>query len=219
MLFTKGMLELLVKGIFESIYMTGTATLFAYIFGLPIGILLTLTGEGGICEKKFVYRIADTFVNLMRSFPFVILMVVVIPITRFIAGTTVGSKATVIPLVIAAAPYVARLVEASLIEVDDGVVEAALSAGASPFQVVWYVLLPEAAPSLINGFTIAITTILGYSAMAGVVGGGGLGSLAINYGYTRRENDILFVTVLLLIILVQIFQAVGTKIARKVDKK
>lgn len=166
-----------------------------------------------------LHKVIDVFVNITRSIPFLILLIAVIPITRFITGTTIGSNATIVPLVIAAAPFVARMVESSLREVDKGIVEASVSMGASPMQIITKVLLPEAKPSLIVGAAIAVTTILGYSAMAGIVGGGGLGDIAIRFGYYRYENAIMIVTVVLLVVVVQVFQEIGMKLAQKQDKR
>ncbi|HWR23825.1 MAG TPA: methionine ABC transporter permease [Feifaniaceae bacterium] len=200
-------------------YMVLTSTVLAYALGLPLGIVLVVTARGGIRPAHWLYKALDIFINIVRSLPFLILLLAVSPITRFITGTTIGSEATVVPLVISAAPFIARLVESSFKEVDRGVVEAAQSMGASPSQIIFKVLLAEAKPSLLVGGAIAITTILGYSAMAGFVGGGGLGDIAIRYGYNRYQTDIMLVTAALLVALVQIFQEVGMKIARRSDKR
>jgi D-methionine transport system permease protein len=199
--------------------MTLFSTLLAYVMGLPLGIILVVTEKNGILPNALLNKILDIIVNLARSIPFLILLIAVIPVTRFITGTTIGSTATVVPLVLAATPFIARLVESSIKEIDKGVIEASLSMGASPFQIIYKVMIPEAMPSLIVGATIATTTILGYSAMAGAVGGGGLGSIAINYGYHRYEKGIMLVTIVLLIIIVQILQEAGMKIANKTDKR
>ena len=175
--------------------------------------------KDGVKPLPIVHKILDIIVNITRSIPFLILLIAVIPITRFITGTTIGSNATIVPLVMAAAPFIARMVESSLREVDKGLIEASLSMGASPFQVICKVLLPEAKPSLIVGAAISTTTILGYSAMAGIVGGGGLGDIAIRYGYYRYENGVMIVTVVLLVLVVQVFQEIGMKIAEKQDKR
>lgn len=212
-------LEMLLIGTWDTIYMTLAATFFSYVFGLGMGVVLVLTRKGGITPRPLIYAGLDVVVNLTRSFPFLILMIAVIPFTRFLVGTTIGNNATIVPLVLAAAPFVARLVEASLMEVDQGIVEAALSMGATPWQIVAKVLIPEALPSLINGSAVAAITILGYSAMAGAVGGGGLGKLAIMYGYNRYQTDIMIVTVVLLIIIVQAFQSLGSWAARKSDRR
>lgn len=213
------LLLLMLKGTKESLYMILVSTAFSYLFGIPVGVLLFITDKNGICECKPINTILGIIVNLTRSIPFIILLVAIIPFTRFLIGTTIGSTATIVPLVMAAAPFVARMVESSLKEVDGGIVEAAQAMGSSPFQIIWKVLLPEAKPSLLVGCTIAITTILGYSAMAGFVGGGGLGAIAVNYGYYRYQTDIMFITVVLLVIIVQIFQEIGMRLAGKTDKR
>lgn len=213
------MIETLWEGILETLYMTVVSTGFAYILGLPIGVILYVTDKGGPHPIFWLNRLLGFVVNFLRSVPFIILLVWVIPITRFIVGTSIGSTAVIVPLVIAAAPFIARMVESSLKEVDSGVIEAAQSMGASSFQLIYKVLIPEAKPSLLVGGAIAITTILGYSALAGTVGGGGLGALAYNYGYIRRDEDVLLITVILLVIIVQIFQEVGMFIAKKADKR
>lgn len=218
MLDEKTMLMLLI-GTWDTIYMTVVATFFSYVFGTAMGVILVITRKGGITPRPALYGVLDVVVNLTRSFPFLILMIAVIPFTRFLVGTTIGNNATIVPLVLAAAPFVARLVESSLLEVDHGVVEAAQSMGANTWQIISRVLIPEAMPSLINGSAVAAITILGYSAMAGAVGGGGLGKLAIMYGYNRYQTDIMIITVVLLIIIVQIFQSLGNWATRRVDKR
>ena len=210
---------MLLEGIRDTLYMTLASTLFGYIIGLPMGIVLTVTDKDGIRPNAAVYKVLDVISNLLRSIPFIILLIVLIPFTRFVVGRSYGSTATIVPLTIAAAPYIARMVESSLKEVDAGVIEAARSMGASDFQIVTRVMLVEARTSLIVGATISLGTILGYSAMAGTVGGGGLGDIAIRYGYTRWQTDIMIVTVILLIILFQIFQTVGMKLADKFDHR
>lgn len=210
---------MLAVGTWDTIYMTVVATFFSYVFGIVMGVVLTITRKGGITPHAIIYSSLDIIVNLTRSFPFLILMIAVIPFTRFLVGTTIGNNATIVPLVLSAAPFVARLVESSLLEVDHGVIEAAESMGASPFQIVTRVLVPEAMPSLINGSAVAAITILGYSAMAGAVGGGGLGKLAIMYGYNRYQTDIMIITVVLLIIIVQAFQSIGNWATRRCDKR
>ncbi len=214
-----GMLQTLLTGILETLYMVVVSTGIAYIIGIPVGIILYITSENGICRNKPINKILGTIVNLLRSVPFIVLLVAIIPFTRAVVGTTIGSTATIVPLVVAAAPFVARMVESSLKEVNAGVIEAAESMGASPLQIIWKVLLPEAKPSLIVGSAIAITTILGYSAMAGFTGGGGLGAIAINYGYYRYEDGVMLITVLILVVIVQIFQEVGMRAAFKTDKR
>jgi D-methionine transport system permease protein len=212
-------LLLMLEGSKETLYMTIVATVFSYLLGVPIGVILLITGKNGIWECKLVHSILGIIVNLTRSIPFIILLVAILPFTRAVVGTTIGSTATIVPLVVAAAPFVARMVESSLKEVNSGVIEAAQAMGSSTLQIIWKVLLPEARPSLIVGCTIAITTILGYSAMAGFVGGGGLGAIAINYGYYRYQTNIMLVTVILLVIIVQIFQEVGMTLVNKTDKR
>lgn len=211
--------EMLLQGVLDTLYMTLVATFFSYVFGLVMGVVLVICRKDGIRPNALVYGVLDVVVNLTRSFPFLILMIAVIPFTRFLVGTTIGNNATVVPLVLAAAPFVARLVESSLLEVDGGVVEAAQSMGASTWQIITKVLLPEALPSLINGSAVSAITILGYSAMSGAVGGGGLGKLAIMYGYNRYQTDIMVMTVVLLIIIVQAFQSFGNWAARRSDKR
>ena len=210
---------MLLEGIRDTLYMTLASTLFGYIIGLPMGIVLTVTDKDGIRPNAAVYKVLDVISNLLRSIPFIILLIVLIPFTRFVVGRSYGSTATIVPLTIAAAPYIARMVESSLKEVDAGVIEAARSMGGSDFQIVTKVMLVEARTSLIVGATISLGTILGYSAMAGTVGGGGLGDIAIRYGYTRWQTDIMVVTVVLLVILFQIFQTIGMKIANRLDRR
>lgn len=206
--------------IWETFYVTVVATFFSILIGLPLGVLI-VTGEkdGVLPLPRPVLSILNVLINLLRSIPFLILMILVFPLTRLIMGTVVGTAASIVPLVIAAAPFVARLVESSLREVNPNIIEAAESMGASPFQIIAKVMIPESIPSLISNFTIAITTILGYSAMSGIIGGGGLGKIAINYGYYRYKYLVMMIAVIFLIILVQIFQAIGTKLAVKSDKR
>lgn len=210
---------MLLEGIRDTLYMTLASTLLGYVFGLPMGILLAVTDKEGICPNAFCYKVLDVIANIVRSIPFLILLILLIPFTRALVGKSYGSTATIVPLVIAAVPFIARIVESSVKEVDRGVIEAARSMGAGNFTIIVKVLLVEARTSLIVGSTIALGTILGYSAMAGTVGGGGLGDIAIRYGYHRYQADIMIVTVILLIILVQIFQTVGMKIASRLDKR
>lgn len=210
---------MIAKGLVETLYMTVFSTCAAYLIGMPLGIILVVTAEGGIQPRPALNKVLNVLVNLTRSVPFLILLIAVLPITRFIAGTTIGSTATVVPLIIAAAPFVARLVESSIKEVDKGIIEAALSMGANTYEIISKVMIPEAKPSLIVGSAIATTTILGYSAMAGIVGGGGLGDIAIRYGYYRYQNDIMIATVVLLIVVVQVFQDIGMKISMKQDRR
>ena len=218
-MFTPQMLELFGVGILESLYMTLGSTLLAYLFGLPLGLLLSVTDKEGIYPIRWLNAILGFLVNMLRSIPFIILLVAIIPFTRSIVGTSIGSTATIVPLVVSAVPFVARMVESSIKEVDAGVIEAAQAMGTPTLKIVTKVLVPEAKPSLLTGAAIAVTTILGYSAMAGFVGGGGLGTIAINYGYYRYQTDVMLVTVALLILIVQIFQEVGIRIARKADKR
>lgn len=204
----------------ETFYSLTVETLFAYLIGLPLGVLLVTGEKGGIHPLPgWLMKALNLITNLLRSVPFLILMIVVLPLSKVLVGTKVGTVATIPPMVIAAFPLVARMVETSLREVDKGVIEAAQSMGASAPQIVWKVLLPEAKPSLISGAVISLTTILGYGAMAGIIGGGGLGKLAINYGYYNFKNLVMWVAVIALVILVQLFQSVGTKIAARCDKR
>ena len=218
-MWTKEVVDMILKGIQETVYMTLLSTLMGYIIGLPMGVLLAVSDKDGLKPNRVLYRILDVIANIVRSIPFLILLILLIPFTRMIVGKSYGSTATVVPLVIAAGPFIARMVESSLKEVDEGVIEAARSMGAGNFRIIMKVLLVEARTSLINGATIAVGTILGYSAMAGTIGGGGLGDIAIRYGYHRYQADIMIVTVVLLIILVQIFQMVGTTLANRLDKR
>lgn len=211
--------NMIVQGIGETLYMSVVSTVFGYVLGLPLGILLMISDKEGIRPNAALYRILDVICNILRSIPFLILLILIIPLTRFIVGKSYGTTATIVPLVISAAPFIARMVESSLKEVDHGVIEAAQSMGAGNMTIIWRVLLGEARVSLIVGATIAFGTILGYSAMAGTVGGGGLGDIAIRYGYYRYQSDIMIVTVVLLVLLVQIFQIAGTKVAAVLDKR
>lgn len=213
------MSQLLLQGTLDTLYMTLASTLIAYLIGIPLGVILVVTRKDGICPAPKTNAVLGTIVNIMRSVPFLILIIVLIPFTRFVVGTSIGATATVVPLIVGAAPFIARMVESSLLEVDAGVVEAAQAMGASPWQIVTKVLLKEAVPSLITGAAIALTTILGYSAMAGAVGGGGLGDLAIKYGYHRYQTDVLLLTLVILIALVQIIQALGNGLAKKIDHR
>ena len=213
------MLDLVLKGLWETIYMTVGATVLAYIVGLPLGLVLAVTAKDGLRPNRAVYLALSAVVNVLRSVPFLILLYTVIPVTRFVVGTAIGTKATIVPLFISAFPFVARLVESSAREVDRGVVEASLSMGASVGQVIRKVILPEALPSLINGAAIATTTILGYSAMAGVAGGGGLGAIAINYGYSRYNTAVMLTMCAVIVVVVQCFQSAGTLGARLSDRR
>lgn len=206
-------------GIWETIYMTLLSTVFAYIIGLPIGLILSVTGKSGIRPIAWLNRILGIIVNVFRSIPFIILMVAMLPVAKFIVGSSLGNKAMIVTLVIAAAPYVARMVESSIAEVGGGVIEAAKAMGTPTFKIVTKVLIPEAKPSLITGAIISMVTILGYSAMAGTIGGGGLGQIAITYGYQKYQNNIIWICVALTIIIVQIIQELGAVIARKSDRR
>lgn len=207
-------------GIWETVYVTVLATVLAAVIGLPLGVLLVAGDENGVRPlPKPLMHVINVIINLLRSIPFLILMIMAFPLSRVIVGTTVGTVASIVPLVVAAFPFVARLVEGSLREVDTNIIEAAQSMGATPFQIVWKVMLPESVPSLISNFTVAITTVLGYSAMSGIIGGGGLGMIAINYGYYRYKYLVMLVAVVFLILIVQIFQTVGTKLTVKCDKR
>lgn len=211
--------EMIWVGFKESMYMIFTSSALSYLIGIPLGIILVVTDKDGIYPIPVFQRGLGIVINLLRSIPFMILLIMVIPLTRAIVGTTLGAKAVVPPLVIAASPYIARMVESSFKEVDAGVIEAAKAMGASTLQIIWKVLLPEAKPSLLVGAAISITTILGYSAMAGFVGGGGLGTIAINYGYYRYQTEMMLITVAILVIIVQIIQETGMRIARVSDKR
>ena len=218
-MWTKEITDMIVSGVWATLYMTLASTILGYIFGLPMGVLLAITDKEGLTPNAIVYKILDVIANIVRSIPFLILLILLIPFTKLIVGQSYGSTATVVPLVIAAIPFIARMVESSIKEVDPGVIEAARSMGASNMQIVMKVLLVEARTSLLTGATIAIGTILGYSAMAGTVGGGGLGDIAIRYGYYRYQTSIMIVTVVLLVVLVQIFQSIGMFLAAKLDKR
>ena len=213
------MLDLVLKGLWETVYMTVGATVLSYIVGLPLGLILAATAADGVRPNRSVNLVLGAIVNVLRSVPFLILLYTVIPVTRFIVGTAIGTKATIVPLFISAFPFVARLVESSAREVDRGVVEASLSMGASVGQVIRKVILPEARPSLINGAAIATTTILGYSAMAGVAGGGGLGAIAINYGYSRYNTAVMLTMCAVIVVVVQFFQSAGTLGSRLSDRR
>lgn len=206
--------------LWETFYVTVLSTFFAVLIGLPLGILLVIGEKNSVFPlPKWLMSFLNWFINLLRSVPFLILMILVFPLTRLITGTTIGTVASIVPLVIASFPFVARLAESSFREVDPNLIEMAQSMGASPFQIVKKVIIPESVPSLISNITIALTTILGYSAMSGIIGGGGLGKIAINYGYYRYKYLIMFAAVIVLILLVQIFQSLGTFLAIKSDKR
>ena len=215
-LIDKGVLQL---GIWETVYMTFVSAFFSYIIGLPLGVLLSVTDKNGICALPWLNKIIGFAVNIFRSIPFVILMIAALPAAKLIVGTSLGNKAMIVTLIIAAAPYVARMVESSIKEVDSGVIEAAQAMGTSSFGIIRKVLIPEAKPSLIVGAVISLVTILGYSAMAGTIGGGGLGMIAITYGYQRFNNNIIWICVLLTLVIVQLIQEIGMLIAKKTDKR
>ncbi len=216
---SSNIISMFLEGIGASVYMIAASTLLGYVIGLPMGIALAVTDKDGICPKPVVYKVLDVISNLVRSIPFIILLVLLIPFTRTLIGKSTGPTAMVVSLTICAAPYIARMVESSLKEVDPGVIEAARSMGASNWYIIIHVLLLEARTSLIVGATICCGTILGYTAMAGTVGGGGLGNIAINYGYYRWDTTIMIITVILIIILFQIIQTVGMFVAKKLDRR
>lgn len=218
-MWSETVIKMIITGIGESLYMTLGSSLIGYLFGVPMGVCLAVTDKDGLRPNAPVYKILDVIANIVRSIPFLILLILIIPFTRLVVGKSYGPTAAIVPLTLAAIPFIARMVESSLKEVDKGVIEAARSMGASDFRIITKVLLVEARTSLINGATIAVGTILGYSAMAGCVGAGGLGDIAIRYGYHRWQADIMIVTVILLILLMQLFQVVGTVVANKLDKR
>lgn len=218
-MWTSATTDMIITGIGQTLYMTILSTVVGYVFGLPLGVMLAVFDKDGLRPNKAVYKVLDVISNIIRSILFLILLILIIPLTRIIVGQSYGSSATVVPLVVAAIPFIGRMVESSIKEVDAGVVEAARSMGASDLRIIVKVLLLESRTSLITGATIAIGTILGYSAMAGSVGGGGLGDIAIRYGYYRYESQIMIVTVILLVVLVQVFQSIGMIIASKLDKR
>lgn len=218
-MFDSNVIQMLLVGIKDTLYMTMGSTIIGYIVGLPLGILLNVTSEKGLKPNAVVYRIMDVICNIIRSIPFLILLILLIPFTRFVVGQSYGSTATIVPLVVCASAYIARVVESSLNEVDHGVIEAARAMGASNVQIVFKVLLVEARISLITGFTITTGLLLGYSAMSGTVGGGGLGDIAVRYGYYRWQTDIMIVTVILLIVIFQIIQNIGTRVANALDHR
>ncbi|MDD6794516.1 MAG: ABC transporter permease [Clostridiaceae bacterium] len=212
------MWDLLAPALWETLLMVIPSTILAVIIGFIPAIILVITDEDGLRPNKAVYSVLDFIVNVLRSFPFIILMIVIIPLTRVLVGTSIGSVAAIVPLTIAAAPFVSRVVESSLKEVDPGVIEAAKSFGATNSQIIFKVMLKEAVPSIVSGITLTLISIIGYSAMAGAVGGGGLGALAVRYGYQRFRTDIMIVTVIVLIILVQILQSLGNYFYNKLSK-
>ena len=213
------MIDLLMKALGETVYMVAVSMAVATALGVPLGVLLSATGKGGILEARALNKALGAVVNAIRSIPFIILMVAIIPLTRLIVGTAIGTTAAMVPLIIAAVPFIGRQVETSLAEVPYGLVEAALSMGATPLQIIRRVLLPEAMPSIVAQLTTVIISLVGESAMAGAVGGGGLGDLAIRYGYQRFRPEIMLATVIILIVLVQLVQFVGNTLAKRLDKR
>lgn len=212
-------IKLMLQGIQETFYMVAVATIIGGIIGIPLGITLVTTSKGHILENRFINQILGTIVNIIRSIPFIILMVAIIPLTRLIAGTSIGTTAACVPLTIVAIPFLSRLVETSIRDVDFGLVEAAESMGATPFQIIRKVLIPEALPTIINNITVLIVNLIGASAMAGAIGGGGLGDIAIRYGYQRFRPDVMLATIIILIVVVNIIQAGGDFASRKKNKK
>ena len=210
---------IILEGVGDTLLMTGLSTLLAYLLGLPMGVVMVLTQPHGIRPNRAVNAVLGWIINIGRSLPFIILMIALFPFTKFIAGTKIGIRGAVVPLVVSAAPFIARMVETSLSEVDAGVVEAAQSMGASTFQIVWKVYLPEAKPSLILGGSVSLIAIVGYTAMAGTMGAGGLGDLAVRYGHQRHVPSVMWITVIFLIILVQVVQTVFNRLSRSVDKR
>jgi D-methionine transport system permease protein len=208
---------LLATPTWETLYMVFFSTLFATLMGFPLGIVLVVSEKDGILENEYLYRVLDGIVNVLRSFPFIILMIVLFPLSRFVVGTTIGTTASIVPLAIAAAPFVARVVESALKEVDHGLVEAAVSMGSSPKEIILKVLVPEALPSLVLGETLTVINIIGYSAMAGAIGGGGLGDLAVRYGFHRFQTDVLIAAVIVIIVMVQAIQGAGNALSRRVS--
>ncbi|MDO5337481.1 MAG: methionine ABC transporter permease [Eubacteriales bacterium] len=213
------MTVMMLEGIWDTVYMTVISTIFGYVIGLPLGVALTLTDKNGLSANQTIYSILDVIINITRSIPFLILLIVVMPLTKLLVGKSYGSTATIVPLTLAAAPLIGRMVESSLKEVNKGVIEAAVSMGAKTRTIVFKVLIGEARTSLLVGVTIVLGTVLGYSAMAGVVGGGGLGDIAIRYGYYRYDTPIMIVTLVFIIAIVQLMQFVGTLLAKRMDHR
>ncbi len=210
-------IDVMIQAVGQTVYMVFFSTLFASILGFILGIVVTVTSPKGLKTNKIIYNVLDLIINVLRSFPFIILIVFIIPLTRAIVGTPIGEAAAIVPLTIAAAPFVARIIESSLKEVDSGVIEAAKSFGASNTQIIFKVMIKEAVPSIISGLTLTIINIIGYSAMAGSVGAGGLGKVAISYGYQRYQTDVMIVTVIILIIMVQGLQSLGNYLYKKLS--
>lgn len=212
------MIELLIKSFWETGYMVVASTVLASLIGIPLGIILTVTRNGHILPNAVINSVLGVIVNATRSTPFIILMVAIIPLTRMLVGSSIGTTAAIVPLTISAAPFIARVIESSLLEIDHGVIEAAQSMGASPMQIIYKVLLPESLHSIVLGITLAVIALIGYSAMAGVLGGGGLGDLAIRYGYQRFQPNVMIVTVVILILMVQLIQFIGDTLSKKLNK-
>lgn len=212
-------INLLLQGFLETVQMTVISTVVAVLLGVPLGVILVITSRGHIMQNEAVNKVLGAIVNATRSIPFIILMVAIIPFTRLVAGTSIGTTAACVPLTLAAIPFLARLVETAIKEVNSGVIEAAQSMGATPLQIIWKVLLPEALPTLIDNITVLIVNLISYSAMAGAIGGGGLGDIAIRYGYQRFQGDVMLATIIILIVLVQVIQSAGDYLSRKVNKK
>lgn len=212
-------INLLIQGFLETVQMTVISTVVAVLLGVPLGVILVITSRGHIMQNEVVNKVLGAIVNATRSIPFIILMVAIIPFTRLVAGTSIGTTAACVPLTLAAIPFLARLVETAIKEVNGGVIEAAQSMGATPLQIIWKVLLPEALPTLIDNITVLIVNLISYSAMAGAIGGGGLGDIAIRYGYQRFQGDVMLATIIILIVLVQVIQSLGDYLSRKVNKK
>ncbi|MBE6080247.1 MAG: ABC transporter permease [Veillonella sp.] len=212
-------INLLIQGLGETLQMTVISTIVSMIVGIPLGVILVITGKGHILENKSINATLGAVVNALRSIPFIILMVAIIPLTRIIAGTSIGTTAACVPLTIAAIPFLARLVETSIREINSGVIEAAQAMGASPMQIIRKVLLPEALPTIIDNITVLVVNLISYSAMAGAIGGGGLGDIAIRYGYQRFQGDVMLATIVILIVLVQLIQSCGDFLSRKVNKR
>lgn len=212
-------INLLIQGFLETVQMTVISTVVAVLIGVPLGVILVITSRGHIMQNEGLNKVLGAIVNATRSIPFIILMVAIIPFTRLVAGTSIGTTAACVPLTLAAIPFLARLVETAIKEVNGGVIEAAQSMGATPLQIIWKVLLPEALPTLIDNITVLIVNLISYSAMAGAIGGGGLGDIAIRYGYQRFQGDVMLATIIILIVLVQVIQSFGDYLSRKVNKK
>ena len=212
-------INLLIQGFLETVQMTVISTVVAVLLGVPLGVILVITSRGHIMQNEVLNKVLGAIVNATRSIPFIILMVAIIPFTRLVAGTSIGTTAACVPLTLAAIPFLARLVETAIKEVNGGVIEAAQSMGATPLQIIWKVLLPEALPTLIDNITVLIVNLISYSAMAGAIGGGGLGDIAIRYGYQRFQGDVMLATIVILIVLVQVIQSLGDYLSRKVNKK